>query len=71
MSVQPHFGGYTSCNRDVPFTADHTDYFIDYVTTKTACTIRIFKIESDESRILVSELAGVFSGLQYKVEIVY
>jgi len=70
MSVQSNFGGYTTCNRDVPFVADDSSqYIVAYSTTKTACTIRISKLSSTGSLTLLSEVAGVVSGMQFNVSV--
>ena len=72
MSMQPHFGGYTTCNLDVPFVADeHVSYSITYLTSKNACTTRISKLTPEGHSILLSELAGTVNGVQYKAEVIY
>lgn len=70
MSVQAHFGGYTYCNRDIPFLASElTGYLVTYATQKSKCTINVSALNSDGAPITISEYDGVFGGVQVNAHV--
>lgn len=71
MSTQPHFGGYSYCNRDVPFVAtDALEHRVIYSTQKDSCTIQISKINEAGDTVVLSDVKGVAGGLQYEAEVI-